>query len=356
MISFLVCLNTANCSSKANLNLDGKAIKVHDKISQYGLFTEIKSESLTSVSTGIPYDLNTPLFSDYTRKDRIIFLPDGTNMAYNSEKEFELPIGSIIAKTFSLPENFATKSGKYGKRLETRLLIHQPQGWFAVSYLWNELNTDAEIAYAGESIPVVYKDESGNKQSFNYSVPSRNQCASCHQAYEGRSQSIVPIGIKARHLNKDYSFSADKVNQLEYMESKKALVGLPSFGIPKLADASNTNESINDRARAYLDINCAHCHQASAAGGINSKLILSYNESDSSLFGVCKTPGSAGKGGGGLRFDVVPGKPLESILHYRMATTDPGAMMPQIGRALTHVEGVDLIYKWIEAMESKSCP
>ncbi|MBM9501332.1 hypothetical protein JWG44_13830 [Leptospira sp. 201903071] len=344
------------CGAKANLNLEGKVVKINEKLSAYGLFSTINPSKLIPISSGIEYDLNTPLFSDYTRKDRILFLPNGTNMAYNSEREFDFPIGSVIAKTFSLPENFSTKSGQFGKRLETRLLIHQPKGWFAVSYVWNEENTDADIAYAGETIPVNYKDEAGSKRTFNYSVPSRNQCSSCHQSYEGRAQSIVPIGIKARHLNKEYGFTSDKENQLRYMSKRNALVGLPFFGIPKLANALDEKESINERARAYLDINCAHCHQASAAGGINSKLILSYDEEDMSLFGVCKTPGSAGKGGGGLRFDIVPGSPKESILHHRMATTDPGAMMPQIGRALVHKEGVDLIYKWIAGMKAKSCP
>ncbi|PJZ84911.1 SO2930 family diheme c-type cytochrome [Leptospira harrisiae] len=344
------------CSKKANLNLNGEAVKIHESISQYKIFANIQKDHLSPIPNGFRYDLNTALFSDYAKKDRVIFLPDGTNMEYDSEKEFQLPIGSIISKTFSLPENFRTFSGQAGKRIETRLLIHQPKGWFAVSYVWNEENTDAFISYAGESIPVKFNNEKGEEDSFFYSVPSRNQCASCHQAYEGRTQTIVPIGIKARHLNKTYAFENTTENQLKLMEKKGLLTGLPVFGVSKLADAFDTNETIENRARAYLEINCAHCHQTRAAGGINSKLILSYDESEGSLFGVCKTPGSAGKGGGGLRYDVVPGHPEESILHYRMATKDPGAMMPQIGRALVHREGVQLIYDWIKDMPSKDCP
>ncbi|GBF51596.1 hypothetical protein LPTSP4_31340 [Leptospira ryugenii] len=352
---FTVC-SFAFCSKKANLNSEGTEVKIQESLSQYKIFASIKNEGLVPIPNGFRYDLNTALFSDYATKDRVIFLPDGTNMEYDSEKEFKFPIGSIISKTFSLPANFSTSSGQSGKRIETRLLIHQPKGWFAVSYVWNEDNTEAFISYAGESIPVTFQNEKGEKDSFFYTVPSRNQCASCHQAYEGRTQTIVPIGIKARHLNKTYSFEGSTENQLKLMETKGLLVGLPMFGVPKVANAFDPKETIEDRARAYLDINCAHCHQTRAAGGINSKLILSYDETDRSHFGVCKTPGSAGKGGGGLRYDVVPGHPEDSILHYRMATKDPGAMMPQIGRALVHKEGVQLIYDWIREMPSQDCP
>jgi uncharacterized repeat protein (TIGR03806 family) len=356
----VLALTLGSCGKKSQDDLSLSEVKVLTNLTEYGLFDKVTKDDLDPKSSGIPYDLNTPLFTDYAEKERVIFLPEGTSMEYDSENEFNFPVGAIIAKTFSLPKHFSDANGVFGKRIETRLLINQPKGWFAVSYVWNKDDTEANIAYAGENVPVNYEDSMGKKKSFTYAVPSRNQCAACHQAYEGRSQSIVPIGIRARHLNKTYAYKTPdgihEQNQLDYMESKGALDGKPYWGVPKLVDAMNSKESINDRARAYLDINCAHCHRDEAAGGINSKLILTHNERDLSRLGVCKTPGSAGKGAAGLRYDIVPGKPEESILYHRVATTDPGAIMPQIGRATAHKEGVELLYKWIDSMDKKDCP
>ena len=65
--------------------------------------------------------------------------------------------------------------------------------------------------------------------------------------------------------------------------------------------------------------------------------------------GLCKPPVAAGQGTGDFTFDIVPGHPEKSILTYRMESTDPGAMMPELGRAVPHVEGIALVTKWIAA-------
>ncbi|MCX8000507.1 MAG: hypothetical protein N3A69_16410, partial [Leptospiraceae bacterium] len=124
-----------NCSQKTNLNKDGKPIQILTELTKYNLFSEIKQNSLIPKETGIPYDLNTTLFSDYAVKERVIFLPAGTQIQYDSEKEFEFPIGTIITKTFYLPEGFKRLDERSTNKLETRVLIHQPNGWFAVSYI-----------------------------------------------------------------------------------------------------------------------------------------------------------------------------------------------------------------------------
>lgn len=358
-ILFFTLFLVVNCSQKANLNKDAKPIQILVELTKYNLFSEIKQNILIPNERGIPYDLNTALFSDYAIKERVIFLPDSTQIQYDSEKEFEFPVGTIITKTFYLPEGFKRLDGKLTTKLETRVLIHQPNGWFAVSYVWNVNGTEAYISYSGENIPIKIEKESKEKKDFIYVVPSRNQCAQCHQTYREAVQKIVPIGPKARHLNRDYEYTTIKgkqnLNQLQYMKEKGALVGLPFWNIPKLPKLEDQKETVESRARAYLDINCGHCHNEEGAAGINSKLVLTYNEKDLGKLGVCKTPGSAGKGGGGLKFDIVPGKPEESILLYRTATTDTGAMMPQLGRALTHKEGVEILKQWIASMEKISC-
>ena len=63
--------------------------------------------------------------------------------------------------------------------------------------------------------------------------------------------------------------------------------------------------------------------------------------------GIFKKPVATGRGSGGYKYSIVPGKPEESILLYRMESMDPGVMMPESGRALTHKEAVEMVRDWI---------
>lgn len=65
-----------------------------------------------------------------------------------------------------------------------------------------------------------------------------------------------------------------------------------------------------------------------------------------------KKPVAAGKGSGARLYDIVPGKPEESILLFRMESTNPGIMMPELGRSIIHQEGVALVSRWIQEMEA----
>jgi hypothetical protein len=65
--------------------------------------------------------------------------------------------------------------------------------------------------------------------------------------------------------------------------------------------------------------------------------------------GLCKSPNSAGKVGY-LRYDLVPGRPDESILIYRLESTAPKVSMPALGRDVVHEEGVELLRQWIGSL------
>src|SRR6185436_9179905 len=71
-------------------------------------------------------------------------------------------------------------------------------------------------------------------------------------------------------------------------------------------------------------------------------------------WGYCKDrPSAAGGGTCGLLFDIVPGKPNESILICRTASTLPKEKMPTIGRNLVHTEGVQLLSDWIASLSGR---
>ena len=99
--------------------------------------------------------------------------------------------------------------------------------------------------------------------------------------------------------------------------------------------------TLDARARAWLEINCAHCHSPEGPAR-NSGLDLLASQRNPTRFGINKPPVAAGIGSGGLAFDIVPGQPDKSILVYRIASTHPGIMMPELGKRLVHEEGVAL--------------
>ena len=129
------------------------------------------------------------------------------------------------------------------------------------------------------------------------------------------------------------------------------LEGLPREGVlPKLAAYDNAEVPIDQRARAWLEVNCAHCHRLDGPAR-NSGLQLLADVTNPATYGVGKAPVAAGKGTGGRLFSIVPGKPDESILQFRIESTEPGVMMPEMGRKLQHEEGVKLVREWISAMK-----
>lgn len=306
-----------------------------ENLSDYGFFKGNLKDQIP-VDGVMPYVLNSPLFSDYASKLRFVRLPSGQSVAYNPDSVLQFPVGTAIVKTFYYPID--ERSPKKGRRLmETRVLLHEAKGWVALPYIWNKEQTEAVLEVAGGSDEVAWTDVSGKKQSFVYQVPNMNQCKGCHE----RSGEMTPIGPSVRQLNDGH--------QLQNWENVGLLKGLPKDHIPALVNYSDATASLDDRVKAYLDINCAHCHNATGPAR-SSGLYLDWNSKDRTAYGFLKPPVAAGRGSGNLSYDIVPGKPDQSILPYRMASRDPGVMMPELGRQLTHHEGVELVRSWLASL------
>ncbi len=314
-----------------------------DKLSAYGFFQGRLSD-LKPVDGVIPYDLNTALFSNYAEKLRFVKLPPGTKAVYHDSSVFDFPMGTVFIKNFYYLNDFR-KPEKGRRILETRLLVHQENGWTAYPYVWDDAQMEAAYDPAGETKSIQYVNASGKKISTQYLIPNKNQCKGCHI----QGQTMVPIGPAARHLNKDYTYPSGKKNQLSYWYDSKLIDTLPD-NIPKLPvwDDPSTGD-VNDRARAYLDINCGNCHNRLGPAG-TSGLFLDIYEKEKNHLGINKAPVAAGRGAGNLKFDITPGQPQNSILVFRMNTNDPSIAMPEIGREQIHKEGVKLIEEWIRKM------
>lgn len=310
-----------------------------NKLSEFNFF--IDNSAQVPHDKVVPYELISTLFSDYSYKQRWVYVPTNQKATYYKESSvFDFPVGSALIKTFYYPID-ERDPGQGMNLLETRLLLRKENGWEAVSYAWNDEQNEAFKKIAGKTINVSWTNFLGEEQDVRYRVPNVNQCKECHAA----DDMITPIGPKARNINKDFKYEEGEFNQLDYWMTKQIIDSYP-LELVSPVDWSDESQNINDRVRSYLDVNCGHCH--SPTGNANSTgLYLHLDETRDIHLGVYKKPVATGRGSGGLKYSIVPGKPEESILLHRMISLDPGVMMPESGRALSHNEAVEMVREWI---------
>ena len=204
LLTFAVLCALASCArtpQPVHFFAEGRPAKLSDWQLVYA-----DSGTLALNAGVVPYDLNTPLFSDYAHKLRTVWMPKGAAAKYDSEESFDFPVGTIITKTFyyPLPEKadraqvavartydqshdfVATGIAESGLNLanvrliETRVLVRRKDGWEAMPYVWNAAQTEAELARTGDAMPLELVGDDGMHETFTYVVPNENQCAGCH--------------------------------------------------------------------------------------------------------------------------------------------------------------------------------
>lgn len=369
ILSAMLFVLLAACAGEQTPKPTYHADENPQSLRDWGMVTA-HSDGLVLSENVQPYDLATPLFTDYALKLRTIWMPEGQSAQYRENDVFDFPVGTVITKTFYYSQEGAEWNNvvlqksdtdehtsvlingalplKGIRLIETRILVRRETGWDALPYVWNEEQTDAVLQRAGALKPMTLVRADGRREPFPYVAPNANQCAGCH-AVNSTTKAIHPIGPKARHLNKTSTFAAGS-NQLDHWSEAKLVTGAPaSNAAPQNADWTNLEEPLEARARAYLDSNCSHCH--SPSGPADTSGLNLEPDAQGPALGNCKSPIAAGRGSGGRPYSIVPGDPDASITVFRMETTDPGAMMPELGRAVSHEEGVALIAEWIAAMD-----
>ena len=329
---FLVPINASVNSALLSSNAPPKYL------SEFGFFQDMQNQ-IPSAEVH-PYSLVNPLFSDYTDKLRFVYVPEGQKLAYVKDKVFQFPVGSTLIKTFAY---LNTQGEMDAQLLETRLLINTSEGWKAISYVWNQDQTDAKRSVAGATIPTTFINSVGAKVDVRYRAPNQNQCKECHQV----NQVMTPIGPKARNMNKNVDYASGDMNQLLYWAAQGWIES--KLNADLMQSYENENVSIDERARAYLDINCGHCHIPGGSADTTG-LYLNLTEETKEHLGIFKKPVAAGRASGNLKYSIVPRKSDKSIMIYRMDSLDPGIMMPESGRALADDKGIKLISDWINQL------
>ena len=313
-------------------------------LSAYRFFRDVGARQ---PNTGVtPYDLNTVLYSDGALKFRYLYLPPHTQAAYRDDGVFDLPVGAVLIKTFAFAADMRRPTENV-RFLETRLLIHRANGWVAYPYVWNEAQTEARLSPIGATVPINFTDTDGSSVALDWAVPNVNQCKGCHD----RAGAIVPIGPTARNLNRSLDYGSGAEGQLAHWQAAGMIDRAPADA-PRFANAYEASSgTLAERARAYLQVNCAHCHNPEGPAH-TSGLDLRYEDTTPVQWGVRKRPVAAGRGSSTLEFDIAPGHPEQSILVYRMASTDPGEMMPELGRQRVDARAIALMRDWIAGMNA----
>lgn len=361
------------------------------RLDNYGLFQDDQDPTQKPSGFGVPFNLNTILFSDYAVKSRFLFLPpDGSGKAkkavYMDHEHCEtlniydcytatlgFPTGTVFAKTF------AFRDGATDDVVETRLLIKREHAdgspyWIGFAYEWKtgaDGKRYAELKLEGNTRAVHWnyddedadaKDASGKRLHYSgsaehYGIPNAGACLLCHGG-DDREAGAAPIGPKVRNLNKTYTYAdVGEMNQLAYLQMK-GLLDLPGApeGLEKMAkfnvtgsgDAADTAKDKHLRARAYLEVNCMHCHNSAGAAQNSGLHLDAFAEPMGQGHGICKPPIAAGKAADNADYDIVPGNAANSLLTIRVTSTTPGIQMPPTARTQMHAEAVTLLTDWVD--------
>lgn len=278
----------------------------------------------------IPYEIAHPFWSDGADKQRWMALPDGETITIGADGDWTLPVGTVLIKQFA----------REGQLLETRLMMLHDDGWGGYSYVWDEDTADASFAPGGLSIPQATGD---------WAIPDTGGCAQCHTDGAGGS-----LGLETRQLaiEADYPSTGRRAHQLATLDAIGVFdppLGVEPTSVAPLPGLDDDTASIEDRARAYLHVNCAQCHRPEVSSRASLDLRLDTPLADTNL---CEAPQTGDLGITGARV-ITPGDPGRSILSVRVHRRDAYAM-PPLGSNLVDTVGAGVLDDWIASMGS--CP
>jgi len=310
-------------------------------LSTYRFFKGPMRQQVPVVSV-LPYAPITQLFSDYAHKFRFVWMPPGVRASYNGDENvLDFPDGAVLIKTFYYD---GVQPGNTRRLIETRLLFKRNGQWEFADYVWNAEQTEAYLDLNGSNTPVTWTDEQGVTRSISYRIPAEAECQTCHKIAEAS----MPIGPKPQNLNNLHPYADGVQNQLK----KWAEHGFLEPGYPKnintVVDWSDVTQPLEERVRAYLDMNCAHCHTDLRHCSYRP-IRFAWHENDEPVNqGVCVPPDDPIEPS--MTYIVARGNANRSMLHYRLSSTDEAVRMPLLGRTIVHQEAVDMIATWINSM------
>lgn len=312
------------------------------KLSDTGLFADIKGHK---PSAGVlPYEINASAWADHATAEFLLGLPGdsrldvytGTNTQIGYiAGHWKFPTDGVLVKTISLEMKTGDPTSQ--QRIETQILHFNGDMWHGYSYLWNDEQTDAFLApVTGANRTLTVSDPAApeGKRVQNWHIPSRSECLLCHTT---RSGSLA--AFHSNQLNRDVGGK----NQLDALASAGVFVHALPEKRDTIVSPHDAGADITQRARAYLHINCAHCHRRGGGGTAAFDVRHENPLEKAKLLGERPTQGTFDIHGAQV---VAAGDPYRSVLYYRMAKLGRGHM-PQFGATQIDAKGVELMHDWI---------
>jgi mono/diheme cytochrome c family protein len=283
------------------------------RLSEYHIFDGPPLD-LRPASGFSAYDLSTTLFTDYAEKQRLIKLPPGSQLLMAGDGLPIFPDGTMLVKTFYY--YYDQRDFAAGKRLiETRVMLLAHGKWIWGGYCWNTDGTEAFLVNGSSKMKIEWRDENGTIRDIQYVVPSHADCAKCHKQSArssaelqavGDEAKFLPLGPTGRNLKPGAAFQPS----------------LPAFRL-SLPAWQHSSYTLRQRVGAYLEVNCAHCHNPA---------------------GFCARSGLDLRWGGGLTDRRTIGKIIKLMKKGRM---------PLIGTTVVHEEAVALMATYLQSLPFK---
>ena len=312
-------------------------------LSQTGAFADVRA--LEPARELLPYDLVVPFWSDGATKSRFVAIPEG-KVSFSPTGEWAFPPGTVFVKTFELPVDAARPQRT--QRLETRLLVvDRSGGVYGVTYKWRVDLSDAELLPPESLNEDIAIRDAGGTHAQTWYYPSRKDCLVCHN-----SHTPGVLGPKTRQMNRDLRYADGTTenqlrrwNRLELFSPALDEKDIGSFAT--LARATDTSRSLEDRARSYLDADCAHCHRP---GGTVANFDARY-ETPLAAQQLVDGPVLIDEGVDRARV-ISPHDPWRSIALMRIETNDD-TRMPPLARRTIDTHGVALLREWILSLPGR---
>jgi len=313
------------------------------RLSETGLFQSV-AEQIPAGGV-LRFSINHPMWQDGASAAHYLGLPnDSTIKVYQVpqalenmamfESRLHYPAGAVLAKSIRWKERL----------VETQLLHFDGSRWHGYSYIWNEDQSDAELA-PREGKELILQDESPKR----WRVHSRTECFQCHNPWPETTLAFTPEQLHQESRGEDSAWvRLKRQGFVQTLDAKREPTSAENC--VRITLRGDKAASIEDRARSYLHVNCAHCHQFGAGTGV--AIQLRRPDSLESMKMLSKTPE---KGAFGIKDAKIieAGRPETSILLYRMASSSVGRM-PHIGSREVDFEAIALIAEWIRSLSTSS--
>jgi uncharacterized repeat protein (TIGR03806 family) len=309
-----------------------------DRLSEMGIF-EGNLADLRPRADIVAYDVDVSLYSDGAQKHRFLWLPPGTQIHATADR-WEVPVGAYFIKNFYYPKD-ARDPTRGILIVETRFIIRRAEGLTESTYVWNDEQTDAFVSGGNVNVPVRYVDASGALHEDYFHIPGTSLCDTCHG---GRT-----LGIRTRQMVRPGMFADGTTDQVSHLVAAGVLSAAPPQGVVLVDPLGGA--PLGDRARSYLDANCAHCH---ATTGIASgtRAHWDWEHTNPSGLPICRKAESIDDND---RI-IVPGYPERSGFLSRMVAHDPFARMPQGPTHVPDGPGIAMLSEWVAQMSPAGCP